>query len=48
MGRISRTGDPTNRGPVPGHSAGGTLIEDLERPTRLLNGLVEQMNENLI
>ena len=27
-GRILRTGDPTNRGPVPGCSARGTSIED--------------------
>ena len=47
-GQILRTGDPTNSGPVPGCSARGTSVEDLRRPTGLLNSTVEQMNENVV
>ena len=40
MGQIPRTGDPINRGPIPGYSASGTSIEDLGRPTELVNSSV--------
>ena len=47
-GRILRTGDPINSGPVPGCSARGTSVEDQGRPTGLLNSTVEQMNESVV
>ena len=47
-GQILSTGDPINRGQVPGCSARGTSVEDLRRPIGLLNSTVEQMNENVV
>ena len=47
-GWIPWTSDPTNRGPVPGYSSVGTSIEDLVRPTELINSFVLRMCESVI
>ena len=47
-GRIPRTGNPTNRGPVPGCLVGWTSMKDIGRPTELMISSVGRMYDTVM